>query len=255
MGANSYLQGAFFLCHSPLRIEDRLSAPLESSDTENSLLLIIHIINLVHHSYWVTSTFCWPGVFHTHNDQTQLQQQLAALCLYRIDPFRWARLSPLLEQALASLLRPLLTPFHFYWAVAVFFFLSSYLPFVPPPAMSTLIQIDFISHLFCLFLRWASSSEKLTVAKSLSKVDSFENTGLMLQRRQRMIFLSCNTSSANMANALSLASNVMRLWFVASNLTQKKKIISLCFTHPVNHTIQVMSLTYVFRLLQDNCTS
>lgn len=125
MGANSYLQGAFFV-PPPLKIEDRLCAPLESSDMENSLLLIIHIINLIHHSYWVTSTFCWPGVFHTHNDQTQLQQQLAALCLYGIDPFRWARLSPLLEQALASLLHPLFTPFHFYWAVAGFFeFLSA----------------------------------------------------------------------------------------------------------------------------------
>lgn len=150
-GCQQLFTRCLFLCPRPLGIEDRLSAPLESPDTENSLLLIIHIINLIHHSYWVTSTFCWPGVFQTHNDQTQLQQQLTALCLYGIDSFRWARLSPLLEEALpASLLHPLLTPFHF---GPLQVFLSSYLPFVPPPAMSTLIQIDFISHLFCLFLR------------------------------------------------------------------------------------------------------
>lgn len=121
MGANSYLQSAFFCAPAPSGL--RTGSPLHcgGSDTENSLLLIIHIINLIHHSYWVTSTFCWPGVFHTHNDQTQLQQQLAALCLYGIDPFRWARLSPLLEQALASLLHPLLTLFHFCWGRCSFF--------------------------------------------------------------------------------------------------------------------------------------
>lgn len=72
-------------------------------------------------SHWVMSTFCCPGAFHTHNDQTQLLRQLAALCSYvstHSEARRWALLSLLLKEALTFLHHPLLTLFHFYLAFA-----------------------------------------------------------------------------------------------------------------------------------------
>lgn len=106
------------------------------------------------------------------------------------------------------------------------FLLSSYLlsalisvspPFILSRSQTTsaLIQINFKTHLFPLF--WLSICTKPACSwmfsKTLSKVDKFENSRLMLHCRKRMSFLSCDISFADKAKALSLASNVMRPCF------------------------------------------
>lgn len=108
----------------------------------------LSLIRLHHKSHSPTAVLLTCVHFLLHNDQTQLQP--AALRLY---------LSTHLGASGLCLLR--------YWKgtrcpsfstsvtfiCPLQFLFTSCLPFVPPPAPSTLIQTDLLTHLPCLLLR------------------------------------------------------------------------------------------------------
>lgn len=220
----------------PLGMEPRSSAPLGDSDMEESLLLITHTVNLTSNliELWLFSAalalFTLPTTGHNHSSSSQLSAHI-----YRPIQKQIARLCSLLcwNRHLLLVLAHL-TLFHFYLAViSPPLLLSSYLfsslifpslPLIRSQTMSTVIQINFKTHL-SFFLSPSictkpvrSYSRKLMFSKTLSKVDKFDNTRLTLQCGHKISFLSCDISFTNIAKRLSLASDVMGPCFCSLQL-------------------------------------
>lgn len=186
--------------------------------------------------------------------------------LVSIDPFRseWALPPPLLEKPLASPPSHLSVTF----ICPLQFLFTSRLPFGPPPppphppsspAPSTLIQTDLLTHLSCLLLRTSlNPREKIDSCQKPRNIRRFENIELMLQQRQRMIlffflalimkYIFCKHGQC------TFFQQCYEVTLCSLRTTKKRKKKKRICNH-LNRTIQVMSLTCVFRLLQDSCTT